>query len=137
MARKRSAVMRVDPNMFADVVKDVLGEYAEGADEIVDKAVTETAEEAVKELKTVRRWASDGHPTGEYSAAWSEEVRIQQRFKHVHVIYNDGHAQLTHLLEFGHAKANGGRVSAYPHIAPVNDKLPEIFEKKLTEGLKE
>lgn len=137
MARRSSAVMRVDPNMFSDVVKQVLGDYVEETDGVVDKAVIETAREAVKQLKTVRRWAPNGHPKGEYSAAWSEEMRVRQRFKHVHVIYNDGHGQLTHLLELGHAKANGGRVPAYPHIAPVNDKLPEIFEEKLTEGLNE
>lgn len=137
MARRSSAVMKVTADMFADSIKKVLGEYVEETDELVEKAVTDTAEEAVKELKNVRQWAPGGHPTGKYSSSWSQDVQLRQRFRHVKAIYNDGHGQLTHLLEFGHAKVNGGRVAAYPHIAPVNEKLPEIFEKKLTEGLKE
>lgn len=45
--------------------------------------------------------------------------------------YNAKHYRLTHLLEFGHAKQNGGRTRAFPHIAEVNDWAQEEVEKRM------
>ena len=44
--------------------------------------------------------------------------------------------QLTHLLENGHAKRGGGRVRAFPHIAPAETAGTEQLVKDIERDLK-
>lgn len=49
------------------------------------------------------------------------------------VVYNSAAANLTHLLEKGHALWQGGRARAFPHIKPVEEKAKKDFEEKVKE----
>ena len=50
-------------------------------------------------------------------------------------VRDENRYQLAHLLEFGHAKRGGGRVSAQPHIAAAEAKGMEQLEDEIRKAL--
>ena len=104
-----------------------LENYKEDIDEDVKEVADKIGKEAVAELKQIS-------PVGarkEYRKGWS--LKKGKLGKNVYSIkvWNKTNYQLTHLLEFDHATANGGRTKAQPHIRPTEQKYSEKFEKEL------
>lgn len=123
--------MRIEPADLQRVVNGILSDYAEDVREAVDEATTETAADAVKKLKTNSMPFKDNT----YSKGWTKTVTRNRLYSQA-TVYNRTEGRLTHLLEHGHALRNGGRARAFPHIAPVNDQVPEVFEEKLEAALR-
>ena len=123
--------MRIEPADLQRVVNGILSDYAEDVREAVDEATTKTAADAVKKLKTNSMPFKDNT----YSKGWTKKVTRNRLYSQA-TVYNRTEGRLTHLLEHGHALRNGGRARAFPHIAPVNDQVPEVFEEKLEAALR-
>lgn len=119
--------MAITIENFTDVLNQQLRLYANQTDETVREVAKEVAKEGVKMLKATSRKRS-----GEYAKSWTVS-----RVKGAHVVHNKKHYRLTHLLEDGHAKVNGGRTKKFVHIKPVETKMINDFVSGLERGLSE
>ena len=122
---------KVNIDGLADAVMKELEEYAEVIDTDMRKAVTKAGQ-------TVRKDIMAGAPKrhGDYSRSWSTKKTKQTSRSLEVTVYSRNRYQLAHLLEHGHAKRNGGRVRAIPHIAPAQEAAEEQLLADIERGLK-
>ncbi|MBQ2412196.1 MAG: HK97 gp10 family phage protein [Anaerotignum sp.] len=122
---------RVKLNGLADVIKDTLKDYADVSSEKVKTAVKEAGKTVKKEIEM-----SAPKDTGDYSKSWAVK-NVRETASSLEVaVHSKSHYQLAHLLEFGHAKRGGGRVSGKVHIASAEAKGIEQFETDIEKALK-
>ena len=120
----------VNINDMADVIMQGLNEYAELA--------TEDMKEAVKHASaTVRNDIKANAPadTGKYAKSWTAKKVRETSQTLTMVVHSRNRYQLAHLLEYGHAKRNGGRVEGKVHISSAEQhgirQLQEEIERAL------
>lgn len=119
--------------MAIDVAKEIakiLYEEVERVNKEVNDAVIKVADSAVKELQE-----NSPKKSGKYVKSWKKKEQQLATGSKSATIYNEKHYRLTHLLEYGHATVNGGRVAAHPHIATVEQKVIKDFEDELRKGI--
>jgi hypothetical protein len=112
-----------------DISKSISSElvrYSNLVKEEFEIAKEETAKNLVEDLKK-----TSPENTGSYKKGWTVK-----RVGNSLIVHNKTNYQLTHLLEKGHAKRNGGRVSARPHIGPAEQKHNQEFLKKIEKAIK-
>lgn len=120
----------VNINEMEDVIMQGLTEYAELA--------TDDMKEAVKHASsTVRKEITANAPkdTGAFAKSWTAKKVRETSQTLTMVVHSRNKYQLAHLLEYGHAKRNGGRVEGKAHIAPAEQQgirqLQEEIERAL------
>lgn len=115
---------KIKVDQLAKEIEKTLTDFIGVTEEACDKGVRETAKDAVQALR-------NAHPSGsgqygswdEYNSGWRVmQTKTDKRYHRKATIHNETDYQLTHLLEKGHALANGGRARAFPHIAPVAER---------------
>lgn len=123
----------IKPDQLAKEIEQALADYAGVTEEACEKGVSETANDAVKALRSA-------HPSGsgqygswdKYNKGWKVmQTKTDKRYHRKATIHNATDYQLTHLLEKGHAKVNGGRTRAFPHIAPVAEKCEDELVRNI------
>lgn len=109
----------------------------DGAGAALDEAKEGAALWAAQEL----RKASVAHGWKNYYKGWTYTAEGKRSKRYI--VHNSSHYQLTHLLEKGHrivtksGRDTGKRAPAYPHIAPINDQVPDKVEELFLQKLKE
>ena len=74
--------------------------------------------------------------TGEYKKSIKARTIKDSPLSKKSVVYaGKPHYRLTHLLEHGHAKLNGGRTRAFAHWEPAEQKAIDDFVKELREAI--
>lgn len=116
-------------SLSAEIRKE-LDTYKDITTEGIKKAVKEAGKIAKAEIEQTAP-----SNTGKYKKSWAVKTTRETANSLAVVVYSKNRYQLTHLLEFGHAKRNGGRVSARPHIANAENKAIQSFEKAIKETI--
>lgn len=122
------STVRID--QMADAIMQGLNEYAELATEDMKKAVKAAS-------KTVKKEIQAGAPqkSGAYSKSWAVKT-VRETANSLEVtVHSKNRYQLAHLLEHGHAKRGGGRVSGKAHIAPAEQMGIEQLESAIEKAL--
>ena len=115
---------------LAKEIMDGLKEYADLATDDVKKAVRKAG-------NSVRKDISESAPkdTGKYAKSWTVKKTKETSNSLEVTVHSKNRYQRAHLLEHGHAKRGGGRVSARPHIAKAEESAIEVFEKEIDKAL--
>lgn len=114
-------------------VKDLLNEYSEDIQEGIDKTAQEISKQAANELKNHR--GTYTVRTGKYNKGWRVNTK-KSRGSINCTVHNGTDWQLTHLLENGHLKRNGGRTKAFEHIKPVEQKAINQYQQDVEKLIK-
>ena len=112
---------------ISNEIAQALSEYTSEVEQQLDEIKSDVADETVNMLKV-------NSPTGrrgKYAKGW----RVKKDGTG-YVIHNATNAGLTHLTEKGHAKRNGGRTKAQPHISTAEEMAIKKFENKIERVIK-
>ena len=116
---------------LADAVAEQLEEYSKLSAEVVKTAVTKAGNSVKKDIG-----ANAPVKTGKYAKSWRTKKTKETSTELEVTVYSPTRYMLAHLLEHGHAKRNGGRVRAIPHIAPAEEAAEQQLMADIERGLK-
>ena len=122
---------KVSVDGLADAVAGMLDEYARATEQDMKKAVRDAG-------NTVKKAIGEGAPvkTGKYAESWVVKTTKETANALEVTVHSRNRYQLAHLLEHGHAKRNGGRTRAIPHIAPAEQQGIEQLERDIERSLR-
>ena len=121
---------KVSIDGLADAVMKELNEYKELSTEDMKKDVRKAAQTVKKDIQ-----ANAPRKSGKYAKSWSIKTDKETSETLALIVHSRNKYQLAHLLEKGHAKRGGGRVSAIPHIAPAEEKGIRKLTEEIERGL--
>ena len=111
-------------------VRDILNEYSEEIQDGITQAAIDISKETASKLKI-----TSPKRTGAYRKSWSVKKETGRGWI-LCTVHNKKHYRLTHLLENGHMKRNGGKVAPRVHIKPVEEIAVKTFEKTIENVIK-
>lgn len=120
---------------FSKEIEKILAEYG---DEVTENIGAITKKVGQKGAQMMRNESKAEFPESQhYANKWTYKTEWSRLYTKV-TIYSRIPG-LPHLLEHGHAIVNGGRkvgqARAFTHIAPVEKKLVNVYEKEVTSKL--
>lgn len=121
----------IEATQLQKAVMEYLEEYGEDVIEANETSIRKVAKNVTKDLKKAGTYGGSG--------AFRKGLKYEVTKTRISVEASVGagkNAGLTHLLEFGHAKQNGGRTTAFNFVAPINDTVEDRYMKEMEDLLK-
>lgn len=109
-------------------IEKILDEYGDDVQGNMDEIIQKVGKSGVTALRNESKAKFNGTKYAKGWKATTEKTRLSTR-----VIIHNTLPGLPHLLEKGHAKRGGGRVSGREHIAPVEDQIVREIEAAANE----
>ena len=122
---------KVAVDQMADAIMEGLQEYADLAADEMKTAVRKAGRSVKKDIQ-----ANAPRKTGAYSKSWTVKSTKETSNSLELTVHSKNKYQMAHLLEFGHAKRNGGRTRAQPHIKPAEETGIKQLEQDIERALK-
>jgi len=116
---------KVSVDQLAGEIVSVVQEYTEDIEAGIKAELDRTSRATLRDVR-----ANSPVRTGEYRKGWRRKQQTTLG-RLVYTIYNKTHPWLVHLLEMGHAKRNGGRVAARPHLRPAYERHVVPMERRI------
>lgn len=111
---------------FSEAINEMLEDCRVDNEEALKANITDACKDGRSYLR-----ANSPKRTGDYAKGWSYKIDEDVPGSYTGHVYNKTHYQLSHLLEKGHAKRNGGRVAGIPHIEPAFEQMQADLDKGL------
>jgi hypothetical protein len=108
-------------------IKKILDEYEGDITRNIPEITEKIGKKGALALRNSSKSAVNGN---KYWKGWKSTI-FRERMVSTAIIHNAKLPGLPHLLEHGHAKVGGGRVAGRVHIAPVEEKLIDQYEKEI------
>lgn len=123
--------MAINVTQIANEITRQLRMYEESVRAEIDTSAENVGKELVAQLK------QDPSPklTGDYRKGWRLSKVGKRSVKYV--VHNKTDYRLTHLLENGHVKVNGGRVDGVPHIRPGEERAVREFLDRVERAIRQ
>lgn len=112
-------------------LSDMLVLYSQ---EVTEQIKQDTETVAKETRQRIKESGNFKNRTGKYRRGWKVKKAFESANEVRFRVYNTRY-QLTHLLEKGHAKKDGGRVRAYPHIRPAELWAQKEFVKRVKKAV--
>lgn len=120
----------INIDSLANEISKSLTNYGQEVKKATNKVVKKIAKETVANLKATSPRRKDNYAKG-WTSSNEEEFATSTKS----VVHNKKHYRLTHLLEKGHALANGERSRKFVHIKPAEEKAIEKLENEVREAI--
>ena len=117
---------KVKVDNLAEAILQELSEYEQEVTDGIKSEVQTVSKECVAEIKQKAPVL-----TGAYKKGWRAKKIYESKETIRCRVENPKEYRLTHLLEFGHSKRNGGRVAGIPHIQPAEEDAEKKLMKKV------
>lgn len=122
---------KVSVDQLANAVMRELEDYKDTTSDGVKAAVRKAGNTVKKDIQ-----ANAPQQTGKYAKSWAVKTTKESSNAMEVTVHSRNRYQLAHLLEHGHAKRNGGRVAARPHIAAAEEAGIEQLESEIERSIR-